>query len=36
MIKIIHNEQIRKLVYVRRGMAAGHKDKEMNKSCKKG
>ena len=27
MIKIIHNEQIRKLVYVRRGMAAGHKDK---------
>lgn len=27
MIKIIHNEQIRKLVYVRRGMAAGHKNK---------
>lgn len=27
MIKIIHNEHIRKLVYVRRGMATGHKDK---------
>ena len=27
MIKVIHNKQIRKVVYVRRGMAAGHRDK---------